>query len=36
MKKENRNMYKLDFASHLLFILQKLETIDSKLSNFIT
>ena len=33
MEKENRNMYKLDFAQHLLFILDKLNLIEAKLDN---
>lgn len=32
MEKENRNMYKVDFASHLLSILEKLNNIDNLLS----
>ena len=32
MRKKSRNMYKLDFAGHLLFILHKLENIDKKLT----
>lgn len=33
MKKENRNMYKVDFAGHLLFLLMKLEFIDDLLES---
>jgi len=33
MKKENRNMYKVDFAGQLLFLLMKLEFIDSYLTS---
>lgn len=32
MKKISQNMYKVDLAEYLLFILQKLENIDKKLS----
>lgn len=31
MRKESRNMYKLDFAGHLLFVLHKLEKLQEKL-----
>ena len=32
MKKGNRNKYKLDYAGHLLFILEKLNNIDNLLN----
>jgi len=31
-QKENRNMYRVDFADHLLFLLMKLEIIDGYLT----
>jgi len=33
VKKESRNMYKVDFARHLLLILEKLNSIDKRLSS---
>lgn len=33
MEKDNRNMYKLDYAQYLLFILQKLNKLDEILSS---
>lgn len=32
MKKESRNMYKVDFARHLLLILEKLKKLDEIIS----
>lgn len=33
MIEENRNMYKVDFAEHLLFILKKLDIIEKALQD---